>query len=92
LGRFRHHRHARCRVHIAWLRDKFDENPKYPRDLQVVRGRGYRLSEDHLETAPRLLSLRRRGKVLMMVAAGLAIFVVICLLLSMVETPPAIGR
>jgi hypothetical protein len=28
----------------------------------------------------------------MMVATGLAIFVVICLLLSMVETPPAIGK
>jgi len=28
----------------------------------------------------------------MMVASGLAIFVVVCLLLSMVETPPAIGR
>jgi hypothetical protein len=28
----------------------------------------------------------------MMVATGLAIFVVICLLLSMVQTPPAIGK
>jgi len=28
----------------------------------------------------------------MIVATGLAIFVVICLLLSMVETPPAIGK
>jgi hypothetical protein len=28
----------------------------------------------------------------MMVATGLAIFVVICLLLSMVEKPPEIGR
>jgi len=28
----------------------------------------------------------------MIVASGLGIFVVICLLLSMVQTPPAIGR
>jgi len=28
----------------------------------------------------------------MIVAGGLAIFVVVCLLLSMVQTPPAIGR
>jgi hypothetical protein len=28
----------------------------------------------------------------MMVASGLALFVVICLLLSMVQTPPAIGK
>jgi hypothetical protein len=28
----------------------------------------------------------------MIVASGLAIFVVVCLLLSMVQTPPAIGR
>jgi hypothetical protein len=28
----------------------------------------------------------------MIVASGLAIFVVICLLLSMVQNPPAIGR
>jgi len=28
----------------------------------------------------------------MIVASGLAIFVVVCLLLSMVQTPPDIGR
>jgi hypothetical protein len=28
----------------------------------------------------------------MMVATGLAVFVVICLLLSMAQTPPQIGR
>jgi hypothetical protein len=32
------------------------------------------------------------GVSVMIVAAGLAIFVVVCLLLSMVQTPPAIGR
>ena len=34
----------------------------------------------------------RSGVSLMIVASGLAIFVVICLLLSMVQTPPPIGR
>jgi hypothetical protein len=29
---------------------------------------------------------------IMMVASGLAILVVVCLLLSMVQTPPAVGK
>jgi two-component system alkaline phosphatase synthesis response regulator PhoP len=29
-------------VHIAWLRQKIEENPKYPRHLITVRGVGYR--------------------------------------------------
>jgi hypothetical protein len=43
-------------------------------------------------TAPRLLSLLTDEGTSMMVATGLAIFVVICLLLSIIETPPAIGK
>jgi hypothetical protein len=34
----------------------------------------------------------RNEGILMMVATGLAILVVFCLLLSMVETPPDVGR
>jgi two-component system alkaline phosphatase synthesis response regulator PhoP len=33
-------------VHMAWLRQKLEENPKYPRYLQTVRGLGYRLSDE----------------------------------------------
>jgi two-component system alkaline phosphatase synthesis response regulator PhoP len=29
-------------VHVAWLRQKVEENPKYPRHLITVRGVGYR--------------------------------------------------
>jgi hypothetical protein len=44
------------------------------------------------ETVAELLHQRTDEGTTMMVATGLAIFVVICLLLSMVETPPAIGK
>jgi hypothetical protein len=44
------------------------------------------------ETVRELLHHSVDEGTLMMVATGLAIFVVICLLLSMVETPPAIGK
>jgi hypothetical protein len=44
-----------------------------------------------IQVAPQLLS-DQHGVSVMIVAAGLAIFVVVCLLLSMVQTPPAIGR
>ena len=37
-------------------------------------------------------SIGKYGVSPMIVATGLAIFVVICLLLSMVQTPPDIGR
>ena len=35
-------------VHMAWLRQKLEENPKIPRYLQTVRGLGYRLSDEGL--------------------------------------------
>jgi two-component system alkaline phosphatase synthesis response regulator PhoP len=35
-------------VHMAWLRQKLEENPKYPRYLQTVRGLGYKLSDEEL--------------------------------------------
>ena len=31
-------------VHIAWLRQKLEENPQAPRHIQTVRGVGYRFS------------------------------------------------
>ena len=31
-------------VHMAWLRQKIEENPKYPRYLLTVRGLGYKFS------------------------------------------------
>ena len=41
---------------------------------------------------PQLQFTEQEWGSLMIVASGLAIFVVICLLLSMVQTPPPIGR
>lgn len=31
-------------VHVAWLRQKLEENPQHPRYIQTVRGVGYRFS------------------------------------------------
>jgi two-component system alkaline phosphatase synthesis response regulator PhoP len=31
-------------VHIAWLRQKLEDNPESPRHIQTVRGEGYRFS------------------------------------------------
>lgn len=31
-------------VHVAWLRQKLEENPQNPRYIQTVRGKGYRFS------------------------------------------------
>ncbi|MBV9744599.1 MAG: response regulator transcription factor [Acidobacteriia bacterium] len=31
-------------VHIAWLRQKLEDNPQRPRHIQTLRGRGYRFS------------------------------------------------
>jgi two-component system alkaline phosphatase synthesis response regulator PhoP len=31
-------------VHIAWLRQKLEDNPQQPRHIQTLRGRGYRFS------------------------------------------------
>ena len=31
-------------VHICWLRKKIEEDPRHPRYLITVRGRGYRFS------------------------------------------------
>jgi two-component system phosphate regulon response regulator PhoB len=28
-------------VHIGWLRDKIEENPRHPRYIKTVRGAGY---------------------------------------------------
>lgn len=38
------------------------------------------------------LPIRRNEGIIMMVATGLALLVVFCLLLSMMETPPDVGR
>jgi hypothetical protein len=43
-------------------------------------------------TALELLSKSREVDWFMAVAAGLAVLVVFCLLLSMVQSPPAVGR
>lgn len=32
-------------VHIAWLRQKLEENPKHPRFIQTVHGLGYKFSD-----------------------------------------------
>jgi len=32
-------------VHVAWLRQKLEENPAQPRHIHTVRGKGYRFSE-----------------------------------------------
>jgi len=31
-------------VHIAWLRQKLEENPKYPQFILTVRGLGYKFA------------------------------------------------
>ena len=31
-------------VHIAWLRQKLEENPKHPRFIQTVHGMGYKFA------------------------------------------------
>lgn len=33
-------------VHITWLRQKLEENPRYPRHLLTVRGLGYRFARE----------------------------------------------
>ena len=43
-------------------------------------------------TAIQLLVILCTGDMVMIVATGLAVFVVVCLLLSMVQSPPEIGR
>ncbi len=32
-------------VHVAWLRQKLEDNPQNPRHIHTVRGKGYRFSE-----------------------------------------------
>jgi two-component system alkaline phosphatase synthesis response regulator PhoP len=31
-------------VHVAWLRQKLEENPQMPRHIQTIRGKGYRFT------------------------------------------------
>jgi two-component system, OmpR family, alkaline phosphatase synthesis response regulator PhoP len=31
-------------THVAWLRQKLEENPQSPRHIQTIRGRGYRFT------------------------------------------------
>jgi two-component system, OmpR family, alkaline phosphatase synthesis response regulator PhoP len=31
-------------IHVAWLRQKLEDNPKYPRWIQTVRGLGYKFT------------------------------------------------
>ena len=33
-------------VHIAWLRQKLEDNPKHPRYILTVHGLGYRFNVD----------------------------------------------
>lgn len=33
-------------VHIAWLRQKLEENPKYPRFIRTVHGLGYKFTDE----------------------------------------------
>jgi hypothetical protein len=57
------------------------------RDLRCI------IQEDTVKTRHSNCSLTFRGeRTSMMVAGGLGILVVLCLLLSMVEKPPAVGR
>jgi two-component system alkaline phosphatase synthesis response regulator PhoP len=35
-------------VRMAWLRQKLEENPGFPRYLQTVRGFGYKLCDQEL--------------------------------------------
>jgi hypothetical protein len=68
----------------------------HPWDHSVLaRQHGIAKTPDFRRFAPKALRLHTDEQdegTLMMVATGLAIFVVICLLLSMVQTPPAIGK
>jgi len=31
-------------IHVAWLRQKLEDNPKYPEGIQTVRGLGYKFT------------------------------------------------
>lgn len=31
-------------VHVAWLRQKLEQDPQFPRHIQTIRGRGYRFT------------------------------------------------
>lgn len=31
-------------THVAWLRQKFEDNPQFPRHIQTIRGKGYRFT------------------------------------------------
>jgi two-component system alkaline phosphatase synthesis response regulator PhoP len=31
-------------VHIAWLRQKLEENPQHPKHIHTIRGKGYRFT------------------------------------------------
>lgn len=31
-------------VHVAWLRQKLEDNPQHPKHIQTIRGKGYRFS------------------------------------------------
>ena len=31
-------------IHVAWLRQKLEENPKFPQWIQTVRGLGYKFT------------------------------------------------
>jgi DNA-binding response OmpR family regulator len=31
-------------VHIAWIRQKLEDNPQFPKHILTVRGTGYRFS------------------------------------------------
>ena len=31
-------------VHMAWLRQKLQDNPQWPQHIQTIRGKGYRFT------------------------------------------------
>ena len=31
-------------IHVAWLRQKLEDNPKYPQWIQTIRGLGYKFT------------------------------------------------
>jgi two-component system, OmpR family, alkaline phosphatase synthesis response regulator PhoP len=31
-------------VHVAWLRQKLEDNPQRPQHIQTIRGKGYRFT------------------------------------------------
>ena len=31
-------------VHVAWLRQKLEQDPQFPKFIQTIRGRGYRFT------------------------------------------------